>query len=242
MTFTPAEKKKIIESLRKVIPPEKVQADERRILTALRDAGIEVRSVQDLIGRWIPREAAVVLTEMLPEIVAMNWKSIVAQALITDSARGIAERTLLREFVSMNPVRPREFDAKWTIGWALGCLANPDLYDEMLEIAQDRRHGAARRMLIEEMHRFKDPRVVDVLIGLLGDRQVRGGAIFALRKLHPAKARSHLEPLLSDPDKYIREEARKAIGAIDRAIARERERELKKSSHSKRGQESNGAD
>lgn len=147
----------------------------------------------------------------------------------------------MREFVSMNPVGPGEFDAKWTIGWALGCLANPDLYDEMLEVAQDKRHGAARRMLVEEMHRFKDPRVVDVLIGLLGDPEIRGGAIVVLRKLHPAKAKPHLEVLLSDPKKYVRDEARKAIGAIDRALARERERELKKSLHSKRRSKSDEA-
>ncbi|HHY34690.1 MAG TPA: hypothetical protein GX510_03470 [Firmicutes bacterium] len=84
----------------------------------------------------------------------MTWKSAVAHALITDSARGIAERTLL----------------------------------EMLEVAQDKRHGAARRMLVEEMYRFKDPRMVDVLIGLLGDPEIRGREGLSLRLRKPGEA------------------------------------------------------
>lgn len=224
--LTREEKNRILRSLRKEIPFEKLPVDEQRVLIALGDIGIHIKELQDLPGPFVPPEAVPVLLELLRDVTDPIVKDCIVRCLITESARGKVERTLLKEFRSLEPRNPQDGHLKYTIGWALGLMAYPEIYDEILEVAQERRHKH-RGALVEQLYRIKDPRVVDVLIKLLEDPDVVWCAVAALRKLHPAKARPHLERLLSHPDSDFRKEVKRAIAAIDRAVARERERKDK---------------
>lgn len=53
-------------------------------------------------------------------------------------------------------------------------------FDELTEVATDRSYGRARKMLVLGMRRSKDPRVADILTGLLVDPSVNGHAVEAL--------------------------------------------------------------
>jgi HEAT repeat protein len=60
------------------------------------------------------------------------------------------------------------------------------------------------------------PRVVDVLVELLGDEEVAGHAVIALGKLRAPSARAALEPFLDHHKAWVRQEARKALAALGR--------------------------
>ncbi|MGH9243237.1 MAG: HEAT repeat domain-containing protein [Acidimicrobiales bacterium] len=67
---------------------------------------------------------------------------------------------------------------------------------------------------------MKDPKAVDVLIGLLDDPDVEGHAVVALGNLRAESARDRIEPLLEHPKTWIRQEAKRALAKIDKAAAK----------------------
>ena len=70
-------------------------------------------------------------------------------------------------------------------------------------------------MLALAMGRMKNPKAVEILVGLLGDEEVVGHALIALRKLNAVEARPFLLPFLKHPKAWVRREAIKALNKID---------------------------
>ena len=72
-------------------------------------------------------------------------------------------------------------------------LADDSIADELVELAQDRRHGSSREMLMDALARTKDERALDALVELVDDDEVAGHAIAALRRLGPKSSLPYLE-------------------------------------------------
>jgi hypothetical protein len=187
---------------------------DRQIVLALRNAGVEIECTYDLFQGPTPPGAVPVLIEMLPKIRHPYLRDAIVRGLATEEARGVAERALLDEFYS-----ERSDDlVKLAIGCTIEYLMDRSLCDEVLKVVQDKKHGRTRWMFVQALGKVEgDPRVVDVLIQLLKDEEVAFDAMVALEKLRAKKALPYLEPFLNHPKMVLRNRARRTIAAIEGA-------------------------
>jgi len=118
----------------------------------------------------------------------LRVKEVIVRSLTDPAAKPTAAIPLIKEFHSAPG-----FDTsyKWAIGNALETVADKSVVDDLLEIASNPRYGAAREMIVCALGKLKDPRILDVLIALLGDEGVRGHAITALGNW-AAQGRGHI--------------------------------------------------
>lgn len=184
------------------------------LLRDLEAIGVKIASLAEL-----PKEARVVpvLVKWLPLTCDTRAKEAIVRALSVPSARPDAARSLIMEFLRSTD---DQAGLRWAIGNALEVVADESVFDDLVALAKDQRHGKAREMLTLALGNMTDPRAVDVLLDLLKDEEVAGHAVMALGKLSPSKARSALEPFLRDPRPWVRKEAKRAVGGIDGARAR----------------------
>ena len=160
-----------------------------QVLRALRDVGIDVDSVFDLVNSPQPYpEAIPILVYQLSQGISddENLREGIVRALSVKEAIGIAAPTLLAEF-RKTPVEKSLI--RWTIGNAIAVTMTDGELDEVLRIIKDRNNGIARQMLVFGLGRFQGNEVVEsVLIDLLDDDQVVIQAIKALDKFNSQKA------------------------------------------------------
>ena len=78
---------------------------------------------------------------------------------------------------------------KWAIGNALSIVADDSVFQDIVALARDKRHGEAREMVVEALANMRNPQAVDVLCELLADEEVAAHAVVALGKLKAARAR-----------------------------------------------------
>jgi HEAT repeats len=183
------------------------------LFAELSASGYPVQSL-DLLARSDASKGAVpILVKWLPKITNSRVKESIVRALSVPWAKGSAERELLAEFCK-TPSSENQ-GLKWAIGNALEVLSGDDVFDDIVELVQDNRHGIARQMLVMALGKIKNPRAVNVLISLLDDEDVVGHALIGLRKLNAVEARPHILPLLKHPKAWVRREAKKALNKID---------------------------
>lgn len=201
--------------------PSKSRAaeDDKRIVKALRENGIEVSSVYDLVNRPSSR-AIPVLMRFLDEDLEPAIKEGVVRALSIKPASRVAIRPMINAFK-----RPNLPDSlRWAIGNAIEVLATEDVLPELLQLVGDKRYGRARQMVVLAIGKLKSARtntdVLDALIRLLEDEEVRGHAIAALGKLRAACARQNIQSYLNHSNAWIRKEARKTLERIEKVPAR----------------------
>lgn len=199
------------------IPPEVLERREKedaRVVSVLRDAGIEVSSVYDLVNDPASYEEAVKpLLEILPELDDPVVKEGVVRALTDPAAHGVAAKPLVQELRNARDNgRPL---LAWAIGNALKVVADETVLDDLLELAQDERLGGGRETVIEALARFRgDDAVIETLIRSLEDDSVAGHSIIALRKIGAAKARPQIESFLNHDKAWVRREAKKALAQL----------------------------
>ncbi|MBM3235948.1 HEAT repeat domain-containing protein [Candidatus Poribacteria bacterium] len=194
---------------------QKAFQDDLMVVKALQKVGIEVHSVYDLVNTSQSYEAAIpVLLKLLPEVKEEVIKEGIVRALTVKEARCLASRPLLNEFKLANL---SQVNLKWAIGNALSMVAADDVFEELVELAKDKKHVQAREMLILALTNMKNPRAVDVLIEFLKDEEVAGHAIMALGKLKATKAEKAIEPFLGHQKTWIRKEASKALAKIKKS-------------------------
>jgi HEAT repeat protein len=109
---------------------------------------------------------------------------------------------------------------KWAIGNALSVVADDHVFNEIVGLIKDKSHGRAREMLAVALGNMKDPRAVDVLVRLLADEEVAGHALIALGKLRATQSRPQVEAFLSHQKSWVRQEAKRALSKIDKAMQR----------------------
>jgi hypothetical protein len=200
----------------------KNREDSKPIIDDLAQIGIYVEWVSDLIYKYPSkyqtnhREIIPILLRWLPLIENPDIKGDIVGALSVPWAKGVAARPLIEEFRKAQEGR----SLKWAIGNALSVVADKSVFDELVELVRDKRHGKAREMLPLALVKTKDPRVVSILIELLDDEEIAGHAVSALRRLAPPEARTAIEPFISHPKTWIRNEAKRALAKIDKKLAR----------------------
>jgi HEAT repeat protein len=106
---------------------------------------------------------------------------------------------------------------KQAIGNALSIVADDSVFQDIVALVGDKRHGQARVMVVEGLANMRDPQAVDVLCELLEDEEVAAHAVVALGKLKAGRARPQIEPFLSHSEGWVRKEAKRALAKIDRA-------------------------
>ena len=170
-----------------------LRADLEAAGIASRDFGFfAARDIQEA-GIRAPRfdfEAAVpVLIRWLPRARTPLVKERIVRSLTgTKAATPASLEPLIEEFRSAD-----DHHLKWAIGNALATLADESIADELIDLAGDRRHGRSREMLMDALARTKDKRALDLLVELVGDDDVAGHAISALRRLGPKTSLPYLE-------------------------------------------------
>ena len=190
-------------------------------------AGVEVSDLWELVNARTANypEAVPVLLDWLEHVderVAeadrRRLRDGLIRALTVPSARPQAAPLMIDLFKRADD--PTGFGERWVIGNALGVVADDSYVDELAALASDRRYGKGRQMLVLGLARFRDPRIVPLLIDLLDDDDVVGHAAEALGRLKAVEARPALEPLLADERPVVRREAKKALAKIGRAAQR----------------------
>jgi hypothetical protein len=192
------------------------------LLEELRQAGYSVRqSPQEL--KWQYQRTKVrypsaipILVKWLPLISNPRVKTSILHALTVPWATEAAP-ALISEFRRALGAPPSDSIWKSAIGFALASMADDTVFDDLVDLARDKRHGEDRAPLVLALGNMKDGRAVDVLIELLQDGQVDDSAIMALGKLKAKRAEPYIERFLSDPRTWVRREAMKSLGKIRKA-------------------------
>jgi HEAT repeat protein len=181
------------------VTPEE-RAEEEELRAALRAAGIRDDDFGFFAARDIPEAgiraprfdfaaAAPVLVDWLPRVETALVKERIVRSLTGEkAATPLALEPLVAEFRHAD-----DHALKWAIGNALATLADDSIADELVELAQDRRHGGSREMLMDALARTKEERALDALVELVDDDEVAGHAISALRRLGPKSSLPYLE-------------------------------------------------
>jgi HEAT repeat protein len=99
-------------------------------------------------------------------------------------------------------------------------VADASVFDDLVELVRDKRHGQAREMLAPALANTKHPRAVEVLIELLDDEEIAGHAVYALRLLAPPEARSAIERFVNHPKTWVRNQAKRALAKIEKKLGR----------------------
>ena len=183
------------------------------VVAELAKAGLKVFSVYDLVNtkRSYP-EVIPVLLNCLAKVDDPIIKEGLVRALTVKEAIGIANKQLIREFLSIPPdSAQRDQFLKWTIGNALAVIATDADYADLVRIATAKEHGKAREMVVVALGRMKSLDAGEVLIALLDDAVVAGHAAMALAKLKYIPAMSKLKSLRSNQKTWVAKEIERAI-------------------------------
>lgn len=185
------------------------------LIRDLDQVGVHVDDLWDLVHTRDSYKAAVpVLIDWLanlearvPEPDRRGEEEGLVRALTVREARPAAARVLIDRFrrPGLSP------GTGWEIGNALSVVADDSVFDDLYDLAQDRRYGSDRQMIVEGLGRSKNPRAVPLLISLISDKDITAHAISALGKLKARQAVPAIEPLLDDPRPLVRREAQNAL-------------------------------
>ncbi len=193
--------------------PTKISREQqRKILAALRDAGIIVSDVYDLVNSP-NRNAVPVLLKFLAEPLDSNTKEGIVRAVTLRKARSDVLGPLITEF--KNP--SLSHSVRWAIGNALEVVADDSRARDLIELATERKYGTARQMIVLGLAKLKDADSIRALLELLNDPEVEGHAIIALGKRRATHATPLIERFLGHPNTWIRREAKKALARIARS-------------------------
>jgi len=189
------------------------------ILAELAQVGVRVESLSDLVNKPIDYQVTIpLLLKWLPQVTNIAVRETIIRALTVKWAKPMAAQPLIEEFCKVTDTE--EPGLKWAIANALSEVADASVFEDIVELVRDKRHGRAREMLAAALAKTKDPRAVDVLIELLDDEEVAGHAVYALRLLAPPKAQAALERFVDHPKTWVRNEARRALAKIDKKLTR----------------------
>lgn len=189
--------------------------DSLPVLADLEKAGYKLNWISDLYQQEAPYTDAIpILLSWLPRIDNKDIKETIVRALSVPWTPPSAAALLIEEFKRVQD--STDIRLRWAIGNALSVIADDNAFTGVAALAQDKQYGRTREMVALALGNMKDPRAVDVLIGLLDDDEVAGYALIALGKLRAKKARDKIETFLTHPKAWVRKEAQRALKKIDR--------------------------
>jgi HEAT repeat protein len=190
-----------------------LKKEDLRVVKQLRAVGLRVKSIYDLVNSKNSYPQAIpLLIQLLPTIKTACIKEGVVRALTVRESRGLAEPALIASLKSEDLA---SLGCRWATANALWYVAGREYYDDIVALAQMSQLGAARQPLLWALGRMKHKRseVIPLLVRLLKDDVLDAHALIALRKLKAKEAVSSIRPFLTDPNPFVRREARKALDA-----------------------------
>jgi hypothetical protein len=182
----------------------------------LQSAGYKVTTLDELRRRG-DMLAVPILAGWMKRIGYLPLKQDVIRTLGSKWARPVASRALIDEFHRYMPeTDPTGSDIRFTIGDSLERVADDDVADDLIAIAEDQTHGSQRGLIVAALGNLKQhrARVLPILVSLLNDPTVALYAIMGLGKLKDRSARTHIERFADHPDESVRREAKKTLAKL----------------------------
>jgi len=186
--------------------------DKQKLISEIIGKGVQISSINDLMKiNHKYTDLVPILLKHLKEITDEVDKEFIVRCL---GVKGFFEATkpLMEEFYNSSKIT-----YKWAIGNTLAIIEDANFIDEYIRIVKDKKHGISRQMIVESLGKFKNPKVVQILIELLQDQDVAGHAISALSNFKKLEIIPHLEPFLNHKTAWIKREAIKAIKKIKKS-------------------------
>jgi HEAT repeat protein len=181
----------------------------------LRQLEVPVRDENGQVAKTKPldyRAAVPLLLDRLREVRYHRVAHELVSVLSAPFAKKHARPVFLELFREPPPVEAEEREnVRHSLANGLAAVTDASMADELFALATDPAFGTARQPIVSALTKTKDPRVPEVLIGLVDDPAVALHAVVALGKLRPASARPRLERGLEDPDPAVRREAGKVL-------------------------------
>lgn len=162
--------------------------EQKPLLRDLKEVGIQIETVWDLVNSSASYAPAIpVLIDHLSRPYSDGIRQGIARALTVKEAKGIAAKVLIEEF-SKSPDK-KSFGAKWAMGNALTVTGDEESVEDIIVLALDKKHGAARSELPLALAKFPSERVKMVLTSLLNDKDIASIAKKALEKVEKKLAK-----------------------------------------------------
>ena len=187
----------------------------RPVLSELADTGIDVKAIADVTAREEYRRAVPVLVRWLGETGDFHVEQDLVRSLAEHAARPDAIRPLVKYFEDLDP--EADEGLKWAVGNSLAELADDDVAEDIIRLAEDRSHGSARQMLVVALGKLRSRDAIRAARQLLDDDEVAGHAVIALGLARDAGARDALERFTDHDQRWVREQAKRALHKIDTA-------------------------
>jgi HEAT repeat protein len=185
------------------------------VLRDLAQAGVHVDRISaDQLIEQDYKTAIPILLRWLPRVDNLRIKEAIVRSLSVPWAKPTAAPALVDAFRQAPDDPP---GLKWAIGNALSIVADDSVFQDIVALVRDKRHGPGREMVVEALANMRNPQAVDVLCELLADEEVAAHAVVALGKLKAARARPQIEPFLNHSEGWVRKEAKRALAKIDKA-------------------------
>jgi len=193
---------------------ELLAKDEQIITNKLKDIGININSIYDLVNSQKPYTNAIpVLIELLEKGQLKQNQTIegVIRALAVEDAKGIANKSLLELYFNSFEQNP---PYRWAIGNTMEVIMTDDDIEEIIKIVSTPENGISRQMFVSALGKIKSEKSEQVLISLLEDEQVRIHAIDALGKMKSYRAKLKISEIANSSKGSLKKEAIKALKKI----------------------------
>ena len=152
------------------------------------------------------------IVERVPEADRSRFCEGLVRSLTTTKAQPVAARTMIDLFTSQ--IFENDRLLLWTVGNAVSVVSDDSYFQELVGIAQDRKYGMSRQMIVLGLGRSKRPEVIPILIDLLRDDDVVLQAYDAIKKINPPEIRTIAAGLLQNEKAQVRKEAANTIRKI----------------------------
>ncbi|MDR1199321.1 MAG: HEAT repeat domain-containing protein [Prevotellaceae bacterium] len=186
--------------------------DEKPLIEDLLKAGINVKSVWDLVNtKESYPNAILILIEHLKKDYHEKNKEGIVRALAVKEAIGAANSVLIAEY---NRIPKNKMSLRWAIGNTIYAIMTEKDVDPILSIVHDKTNGMSRDMFVAALGKVKSKKAEGSLISLLDDEEVTLPALGALCRMKSKKAENKISMLIKHPNVLIRKEAQKAFKKI----------------------------
>jgi hypothetical protein len=129
----------------------RLQMEERPVIDELREVGVNVNSVWDLVNTAASYERGIpILLKHLKQPYSDTTKEGIARALAVREARR-AWPVLVSEYINA----PRGTRTKDGLAVAIAAVATDDVMEELIQIIKDRFHGASRVLLLKPLRKSR---------------------------------------------------------------------------------------
>jgi len=200
---------------------EQVKREDQLVADALRAAGTQVVSTQDLVNTNDQYTNAIpVLLEMLPKVSTYAMKKIIVRSLGVREAKGKAESLLIALFETSLSDRSRDAETlRWIIANTFDILGGGrGVSESLLRLLADPRSGGSRQMLSLAVAKTKNRDAIPVLLDLINNDEFTGHVAEALGILRAAEATPKLKEIAGSHKKpWVRRQAKTALRRLGEA-------------------------